>query len=80
MLFTWIYIFVFSSQNDVGVIYSPPDLSLMGKTIKMKFSIKVGVEKWCRGTVPSYNGRSGKYGVYSPCDKQTILFYLMILT
>ena len=65
------HIFVYSSQNDVDVIYNPPDLSLMGKTIKMKFPIKVGVEKWCKGTVPSHDGRSGKLGVYFPCDKQT---------
>ena len=58
------HIFVYSSQNDVGVIYNPPDLGLMGKTIKMKFSIKVGVEKWYKGTEPSYDERSGKYGVY----------------
>ena len=33
-------------------LYNPPDLSLMGKTIKIKFSIKGGVEKWHKGTVP----------------------------
>ena len=43
------YIFVYSSQNDVGVIYNPPDLDLMGKTIKMKFSIKVEVESGTKG-------------------------------
>ena len=66
------HIFVYSSQNDIGAIYNPPDLSLMEKTIKMKFSIKGGVEKWYKGTVISYDGRSWKYGVYFPCDKQTV--------
>ena len=65
------YLHAYSSQNDIGVIYNPPDLSLMGKSIKMKFSIKGGMEKWYKGTVTSYGG-SGKYGVYFPCDKQTV--------
>ena len=44
----------------------------MGKTIKMKFVTKGGVEKWYKGTITSYDGRTGKYGVYFPCDKQTV--------
>ena len=40
--------------------------------IKIKFSVKGGVEKWYKGTVTSYDGRSGKYGAYFPCDKQTV--------
>ena len=51
MYIIYMYIFVYSSQNDIGTIYNPPDLSLMGKTIKIKFSIKGGVEKWHKGTV-----------------------------
>ena len=49
MYIIYMHIFVYSSQNDVGVIYNPPDLGLMGKTIKMKFSIKVGVESGTKG-------------------------------
>ena len=63
---------LYSSNNDIGVIYNPPDLSLMGKTIKMKFATKEGVEKWYKGTITSHDGRTGKYGVYFPCDKQTV--------
>ena len=55
-----------------GMIYNPPDLNLMGKSIKMKFATKGQVEKWYKGTVTSYEGRSGKYGVYFPCGKQTV--------
>ena len=49
LIIIYMRIFVYSSQNDIGVIYNPPDLSLMGKTIKMKFFIEGGVEKWYKG-------------------------------
>ena len=42
---------LYSSNNDIGVIYNPPDLSLMGKTIKMKFATKEGGEEWYKGTI-----------------------------
>ena len=36
-------------NNDIGVIYNPPDLNLMGKTTKIKFSTKGGVENGIKG-------------------------------
>ena len=60
-----------SSKSDIGVTYNPPDMNFMGKTIKMKF-LTEGEEKWYNGTMTSYDGRSGKYSAYFPCDKKTV--------
>ena len=60
----------YSLNNDIDVIYNPPDLNLMGKTTKIKFATKRGVENGIKG---QKHGRTGKYGVYFSCDKQIIL-------
>ena len=38
----------------------------------MKFVTKGGVEKWHKGMTTLYDGRTGEYEVYFPCDKQAI--------
>ena len=48
-----------SSKKDIGATYNPPDISLMGKTIKMKL-LTGGEEKWYKITVKSCERRSGK--------------------
>ena len=59
-----------------GSTYKPPDLSLMGKQLKMKFKVD-GKIKWFEGQILNYNG---KYGVYFPVDrgKNLYIFILMI--
>lgn len=43
----------------------------MGKKVEVKFDVK-GKEEWFDGMVMSYDGGSGKYGIYFPYDKETI--------
>jgi len=38
----------------------------------MKFNIENGKEEWFEGVICSYNGITQKYGVYFPCDGQTV--------
>ena len=54
-----------------GSTYKPPDLSLMGKQLKMKFKVD-GKIKWFEGQIMNYNGLTGKYEVYFPVDQETI--------
>ena len=37
----------------------------------MKFNVN-GKTEWFKGIVNAYDGLTGKYGVYFPCDKQTV--------
>ena len=43
----------------------------MGKCVRMRFEVS-GSEKWYDGVISAYNGVTGKYGVYFPCDKETV--------
>ena len=52
------------------------DSTLIGRQIE-KVNKKI---KWFSGEINSYDEYSGKYGVYFPCDGETILFILMIRT
>ena len=45
---------------------------MIGRNVRMKFEVKPGVQSWLRGVIYSYNGLTGKYAVYFPCDKQTV--------
>ena len=38
----------------------------------MKFEGTKGKPKWYEGVIVSYNGMTKKYGIYFPCDKQTV--------
>ena len=43
------------------------------KAVKVKFLVKEsGKEEWFDGMIISYNGMSGLYGIYFPCDGQTV--------
>ena len=37
----------------------------------MKFESAAGEDEWYDEIICSYNGMTGKYGVYFPCDGQT---------
>ena len=41
--------------------------------MKVNFLVKEsGKEEWFDGMIISYNGMSGLYGIYFPCDGQTV--------
>ena len=40
--------------------------------MRMKFDDEHGKGEWYNGIICSYNGMTRKYGVYFPCDGQTI--------
>ena len=47
--------------------------------MKVKFLVKEsGKEEWFDGMIISYNGMSGLYGIYFPCDGQTVEMSLMM--
>ena len=46
---------------------------LMGKQVRMKFDVsKSGKTEWFQGIVSSYDGINQKYGIYFPCDGETV--------
>ena len=53
---------------------SPPDLTLLGRKLKMKFFIEEkGKEMYFEGRICSYDGLTGKYGAFFPSDGTTWL-------
>ena len=59
--------------GDQAINFVPntnPDV--MGKRVRMRFQTSPNTEEWFEGVIASYNGMLGKYGVYFPCDGQTI--------
>ena len=44
---------------------------VMGKKVKVKFMVN-DREEWFIGVISSYNGLKGEYGIFSPCDNNTI--------
>ena len=44
---------------------------ILGKRARMKFESPSGQDEWYDGIICSYNGMTGKYGIYFPCDDQT---------
>ena len=38
---------------------------------RMRFETESGKEEWYEGVISSYNGLTGKYGLYFPCDGKT---------
>ena len=42
----------------------------------MKFKIQdTGRTQWYEGQITTYDGLTGKYGVYFPTDKETVYIY-----
>ena len=63
-------------STDGSFSYKPPDVSYMGRRLKMKFKIaETGKEEWFEGQITTYNGLNGKYGVFFPVDKQVVFIY-----
>ncbi len=45
----------------------------MGRKLKMRFHIKeTGRLQWFDGQITTYDGLTGKYGVYFPYDRTTV--------
>ena len=40
----------------------------LGKCARRKFENESENEQWYEGVISSYNGLTGKYGIYFPCD------------
>jgi len=47
----------------------------MGRKIQVKFTV-TDEDQWFDGIIMSYDGASGKYGIYFPYDKETIYMLL----
>ena len=48
-------------------------MSLMGKKVKMQFFIEdTGKNEDFIGQITTYDGVTGKYGVYFPCDEEVV--------
>ena len=64
--------------ND-GIVQYIPDShpEVMGKKVRMKFEITdSGDSEWYEGIISTYNGINQKYGVYFPCDQETVFVNL----
>ena len=62
--------------NSEEIIYKPPDMSLMGRMIKMKFHVQdTGIDQYFTGKIVNYDGCSGKYGVYFPSDGEIVYMH-----
>ena len=55
-------------------MYKPPDTTLFGKSVEMKFKVS-GKIQWFKGHITMYDGLTGKYGIYLPCDSETVYVY-----
>ena len=44
---------------------------MLGRKLMMKFTVNCKLQQF-KGIVNAYDGLTGKYGVYFPCDKQTV--------
>ena len=55
-------------------MYKPPDMTLFGKSVEMKFKVS-GKIQWFKGQITMYDGLTGKYGIYFPCDGETVYVY-----
>ena len=54
--------------------YKTPDSTLIGKKIEMRFKVNKKIKRFS-GEINSYDELSGKYGVYFPCDGETIFVF-----
>ena len=53
-----------------------PHPEVLGRNVRMKFDNEKGQVQWYDGIIVSYNGQTRKYGVFFPCDQQTVETYL----
>ena len=57
--------------DNSTVQYIPNDHpEVLVKQARMKFETTSG-EEWYEGVISSYNGLTGKFGIYFPCDGKT---------
>ena len=45
--------------------------TLFGKSVEMKFKVS-GKIQWFKGQITMYDGLTGKYEIYFPCDGETV--------
>ena len=58
------------------ITYKPPDMSLMGRMLKMKFHVQdIGIDQYFTGKIVNYDGCSEKYGVYFPSDGEMVYMH-----
>ena len=61
------------SEENKQFTYKPPDMSNMGRKLKMKFYVKdSGQHQFFSGQIIKYDGLTGKYGVYFPFDGEVV--------
>ena len=60
----WFYTFRFRADNAVTVVYKPPNTTLFGKAVEMKFKVASGKTQWFKGQNSNYDGLTRKYGTY----------------
>ncbi len=65
----------FVLRDEHKLAYKPPDVSLFGKTVEMKFKVESGKIQWFKGQVMNYDGHTGKYGIYFPSDGETVYVF-----
>ena len=51
------------------------DTTLFEKAVEMKFTVASGKTQWFKGQITKYDGLTGKYRVYCPCDGETVYVY-----
>ncbi len=59
-------------RDESKVVYKPPDMTLFGKAVEMKFKVASGKIQWFKGQIRNYDGLTGKYGIYFPFDSETV--------
>ena len=70
----WLYTFRF---RPVTVVYKPPNTTLFGKAVEMKFKVVSGKTPWFKFQISNYDGLTGKYRIYFPCDGETVCIKTM---
>ena len=60
-----------NSSTASSSLYKAPKESMLGRNLMMKFTVDCKPQ-WFKGIVNAYYGLTGKYGVYFPCNKQTV--------
>ena len=60
-------------------MYKPPDTTLFGKSVEMKFKVS-GKIRWFKGQITVYDGLTRKCGIYFPCDSEIVMCIPMTST
>ena len=63
--------------NAGSSTYKPINSTLLGRKVEMRFSVnKINLKiKWFNGEINSYDGRTGKYGIFFPSDGETVYVF-----